>query len=189
VIYQGLIAESRCLVQCIEAFRRSSRPEVGLLILGECRDRRFARTVSTAAPGDDRIVIADRIPPPLHLRITAGADVGLMLYAPTSFNNLFCAPGKLFEYAWCGLGVILPNFPALVAATAPYGFGRGCDPLDPLSIADALESELDRDPAERRGAASLFLRAAASPLKTYAEVAACLRGLLGRTGVAAGGAA
>ncbi|TAM53875.1 MAG: hypothetical protein EPN53_04810 [Acidobacteria bacterium] len=178
VIYQGLIAEDRCLLQIVEAFRQVRGPELGLIILGDGRNRRFVERLRAAAHGDGRIAMIARIVPPLHLRVTAGADVGLLLYAPTSLNNLFCAPGKLFEYAWCGVGVVMPLFPSLTAITEPFGFGRGCDPLDVSSIAGAVQHELDREPNERRSAAAAFLRASPSPPEIYSEVGGFLRQLV-----------
>jgi glycosyltransferase involved in cell wall biosynthesis len=181
VIYQGLIAASRCLLEIVDAFCRISRPDVGLIILGDGPDRRFGAVLAAAARGNDRIVLVRRIAPPDHLRVTIGADVGLLLYAPTSLNGYFCAPTKLFEYAWCGLGVVMPSFPALEEATRRWGFGQRCDPLSPESIADAIKCELGRDPQERHASAAAFLRASPSPLSIYREVAAHLRTLLGNT--------
>ena len=178
VIYQGLIADGRCLLQAVEAFRGMRRPDVGLIVLGECLSRRFNASLRAASHDDRRIVLVERVPPPLHLRITAGTDVGLVLYEPSTLNNRFCAPGKLFEYAWCGLGVVMPAFPPLLATTEPFGFGRSCDPLDPSSIAAALEKEIDRDPDQRREAASAFLHSSPSPAALYGEVGAYLRVLV-----------
>lgn len=182
VIYQGLIAESRCVLEAVEAFQRTRRPDLGLIILGECRDRRYAVRLRAAVKGDGRIVVLDRIAPPLHLRVTMGADVGILLYAPTSLNNLFCAPNKLFEYAWCGLGVVIPAFPPLIAATEPFGFGSSADPRDASSIARALEHELDRAPVARREAAAAFLEASGSPVGIYAGIRTYLNDLSGPTG-------
>jgi hypothetical protein len=174
VIYQGWVAEDRCILEAVRGFRMCTRADVGLAILGECRQRAFERQVRRAMAGDSRIIRVGKIPPPAHLRITAGCDVGLMLYAPTGLNNLLCAPNKLYEYAWCGLGVVMPAFPHLQAVSREHGFGRACDPTDSEAIAAAIAAELDRDPVERRRAAASFLDSSPSPPQTYAEIHAFL---------------
>ena len=179
IIYQGLVAEPRCLLEAVEAFRMLDRPEVGLIVLGECRDRGFGRRLRQAVAGDPRVVFADRIPFPEHLRVTIGCEVGLMLYAPTGLNNRLCAPNKLYEYAWCGLGVVMSNFPHLAAMRKAYGFGSPCDPTDPSEIMAAIVAELDRDVGDRRRAAEAFLRASPSPLQVYRDIDVFLAGAVG----------
>ena len=174
VIYQGWIAEDRCLMEAVEGFRLLGRPDVGLIILGECRRPSFARRIRRAAAGDSRVVFIDKIPPPDHLRVTAGCDIGLMLYAPTGLNNRLCAPNKIYEYAWCGLGVVMPAFPHLRAVREQHGFGRTCDPTDAAAIAAAMGAELDRDAGERQRVAASFLDASPSPANVYGEIHAFL---------------
>ena len=172
VIYQGWIADDRCIMEAIEAFRLLNRAEVGLILLGECRFPSFARRIRRAAAGDSRVVFADKIPPPGHLRITAGCDVGLMLYAPTGLNNRLCAPNKIYEYAWCGLGVVMPALPHLRALREQHGFGRTCDPSDATAIRAAIVAELDRDAGERQRVAASFLDASPSPADAYRALGA-----------------
>jgi hypothetical protein len=170
VVYQGWISEDRCLLEGIEGFRQLARPDVGFIIMGECRRPSFERRLRCAIAGDVKIVWAGRIAPPDHLRVTAGCDVGLMLYAPTGLNNRLCAPNKLYEYAWCRLGVVMPAFPHLEAISEAHGFGRTCDPTDPAAIARATAAELDRDASERTKAAAAFLSSTPSPAPAYAEI-------------------
>lgn len=182
VIYQGWMAEDRCIIEAVEGFRLLGRPEVGLILLGECRVPSFARRIRRAAAGDSRVVVADKIPPPDHLRVTAGCEVGLMLYAPTGLNNLLCAPNKIYEYAWCGLGVVMPALPHLRALCEEHGFGRTCDPGDATAIAAAVGAELDRDPVQRMLAAAAFLEVSPSPVHTYGEIHAFLSRSIAATG-------
>jgi hypothetical protein len=170
VVYQGWISEDRCLLEGIEGFRQLARPDVGFIIMGECRHPSFERRLKRAITRDSRIVWAGKISPPAHLLVTAGCDVGLMLYSPVGLNNRLCAPNKLYEYAWCRLGAVMPAFPHLEAIGAAHGFGRTCDPTDPAAIANATGAELERGASERARAAAAFLSSAPSPAHAYAEI-------------------
>jgi glycosyltransferase involved in cell wall biosynthesis len=168
LIYQGLFSADRCLLQAIAAFRGLPSGRPGLILLGGGRDPGYTRRVRDAAAGDSRIAIVPRIEPPGHLRVTAGCAGGILLYAPTELNNVYCAPNKIFEYARAGLPMILPDYPGLAAINDAYGLGVTCNPLDPASIRQAMERVLGGAEQSRGAGAGRFL-ASVPPLSTLYE--------------------
>lgn len=174
LIYQGILGSDRCLEQALSAFTRLPRPDWGFIVMGggagpatEALRSRFGR--------DGRIVFLPRVAPPRHLAVTAGCRAGLLLYAPTALNNVYCAPNKLFEFAYFGLAMVLPNYPALAATHREFGLGALCDPLDETSIAHAISTAMARPREESRLACARFLDSVPEPADSYGELAALLR--------------
>jgi glycosyltransferase involved in cell wall biosynthesis len=170
LIYQGLFAQDRCLTQVISAFRSLQAPGVGLILLGGGPDRSYVQRVIELAASDSRIVRLPRIEPPGHLQVTAGCAGGVLLYAPTELNNVYCAPNKIFEYARAGIPMILPEYPGLTATNREFGLGYTCDPLDPASIRSAMEQLLENRARWSRERASRFLDSVPSLDAIYREL-------------------
>lgn len=139
LIYQGRFSPDRCITEIISAFKRLRRPRAGLILLGGGMDRAYSARIGALARGDQRIVVVPRIEPPGHLRVTCGCVGGILLYAPTDLNNIYCAPNKVFEYARAGIPMIFPSYPGLAALNDAYQLGHQCDPTDPRSILSAME--------------------------------------------------
>lgn len=75
---------------------------------------------------------------------TLSATVGFALYKNTSFDRVACvtACNKIYEYAACGVPVIVSNFPNYREYLASETWVRFADPDDPHSIASAVEDIL-----------------------------------------------
>ena len=76
-------------------------------------------------------------------RMVLGADVGVSV-VPTdsddaSLATMAGASNKTFEYLAAGVAVLVPDEPEWRSMFVDPGYGRACDPADPVSIADALE--------------------------------------------------
>jgi len=139
LIYQGWFAPDRCITEIILAFKCLRRARAGLILLGSGMDRAYSARIRELIGGDDRIVVVPRIDPPGHLRVTCGCVGGILLYAPTNLNNIYCAPNKVFEYARAGIPMIFPSYPGLVALNDTYELGYHCDPADPASVLAAMQ--------------------------------------------------
>jgi glycosyltransferase involved in cell wall biosynthesis len=87
--------------------------------------------------------------------------VGLVLYHPDA-SHVDAYPNKMFEYMAAGLPVVASNFPLWRQILEETGAGLVVDPLDPASIAAAIEYLLTHpDEAEamgRRGHAAVEQR-------------------------------
>ena len=75
---------------------------------------------------------------------TLMATVGFALYKNTSFDRVACvtASNKIYEYAACGVPVIVSDFPNYREYLSGESWVRFADPDDPLSIASAIQDIL-----------------------------------------------
>jgi glycosyltransferase involved in cell wall biosynthesis len=169
-IYQGLFAEGRCLNELVKGFQMIDQTDIGLILLGSGVDKKYINDLAKLIKEDDRIVMMPRIPAPNHLFITQGCSWGVILYRPSSLNNIFCAPNKIFEYSFFRLGMILPGFPGLSNINERYMLGELCDPENPLSISTAMKRLINKDPTDFQRATKKFLAEMKSPLDAYKEV-------------------
>jgi hypothetical protein len=185
LVYQGLIAPERCLAAALKGFSKVPDKEAGLIVVGEGPDRDYANLVASIARRDPRVVMRPNMPSPAHLEVTAGCDLGLMLYALNSVNNALCAPNKLFEYTQFGLGIAMPELPHLVNLPGAAGFGAYCEPEDAGSIAEALQTLLGRNPEIVRAGAAQFLRSQPTTADSYVPVMSALREIAGAPGSSA----
>ena len=175
VIYQGAMNDDRCLNQALAAFQSLVRPDWGFIVLGVGDDAASKALLDLTYKDDRRIVFLHRIPPPGHLEITRGCDLGIVLYAPTSLNNIYCAPNKVFEYAYFGVGMILPDYPGLAALNTRFSFGEVCSPVDEVSVANALSRAMATPRDSYRHACERFLSAVPDPGESYGRIAETLR--------------
>jgi glycosyltransferase involved in cell wall biosynthesis len=76
---------------------------------------------------------------------TLKSTVGFALYKNTSFDRVACATAcnKIYEYAACGLPIIVSNFPSYRNYLGEESWVFFADPEDPQSIANALEDILN----------------------------------------------
>ena len=72
------------------------------------------------------------------------ATIGFALYKNISFDRVACvtACNKIYEYAACGVPVIVSNFPNYREYLANETWVRFADPDDPRSIASAVQDIL-----------------------------------------------
>jgi len=75
---------------------------------------------------------------------TLSATVGFALYKNTTFDRLACVTAcqKIYEYAACGLPVIVSDFPNYREYLSSESWVRFANPEDPQSIAEAIKDIL-----------------------------------------------
>jgi glycosyltransferase involved in cell wall biosynthesis len=74
----------------------------------------------------------------------AACDLGLALFYPTSRNQRFVAPLKLFDYMGVGMPVIVSDSPELKRIVVEdCGFGLSVNPRDPVAIRMAVTRLID----------------------------------------------
>ena len=66
------------------------------------------------------------------------ANIGVILFQPTHYNNLIGLPNKLFEYMASGKPVVASNFPEIRNVVIESKCGLLIDPTDPAEIAEAI---------------------------------------------------
>jgi glycosyltransferase involved in cell wall biosynthesis len=138
VLYQGLLAESRCIVELVRAVGLLPA-HVHLVLVGSGEVSFMELLEKECAPISQRVHLLSWMHPEELRECTASADVGVLLYRNSGRNNYYAAPNKLYEYLFAGLPVVASAFPGLRSAVEGGSFGACADPADPAEIADALQ--------------------------------------------------
>lgn len=141
VVYQGLVAESRCLEEAADALALLPA-HVHLVVIGGGEERMRARLAVHAMHAAGRLHLVPHVDRAALAPLTASAQAGLLLYRNDGRNNYYAAPNKLYEYLFAGLPVVASDFPGLRAIVVDEGYGACADPADPRAIADAIAHAL-----------------------------------------------
>jgi glycosyltransferase involved in cell wall biosynthesis len=152
VLYRGSIGESSAMLESVSAVAQLPS-KVRLEFVGFLRpDAEGVLGAHVASEGlQDRFSYAGVLPYAELQPLTERAAVGLAMYKGSSQALLSAATAsnKIYEYAACGLPVIVSDFPGYRHALGTESWVRFADPEDPRSIAKALE-DLLLDPAAYR---------------------------------------
>lgn len=139
ILYQGVFLPDREIGIFAEAVDRV-KDEYCLYIMGE--DTKYRKELCEKHPN---IVYIPFARAPYHLLITEKADIGLLPYFPTAFENnsiinaLYCAPNKIYEYAAYGLPMLGTNVLGLLEPFEKYKIGICCKELTVENILHALQ--------------------------------------------------
>ncbi|MDY7394202.1 glycosyltransferase [Aureibaculum sp. 2210JD6-5] len=88
---------------------------------------------------NERVFFLKSRVPPKHLDSMSTADIGVGFYSPTSLNNIYAAPNRLYEFVNNNTPVILPNFPSFKSLSKEYPFAVNvADPNSPKDIAAVI---------------------------------------------------
>ncbi len=148
VLFLGKLAEQKGLDEAAEAVLRL--PDAALVLLGfgtwldrlraRDRDPRFAGRHFTLPP-----VHPDAVP-----EWTASADVSIVAVPANSLNQRLSTPNKFWESLTAGTPVVVGReLEVMAGILAADDLGATADPADPVDLARALASIVDRPPAER----------------------------------------
>lgn len=144
ILYQGYFSAERRLDGLAQAVRQLGE-DYCLCIMGGDNDER--KRLCEAYPD---VIYLGFISAPYHLEVTKLAYLGVLTYFPQKgeeLNAIFCAPNKLFEYAYCGLPMIGNDIPGLSLPFEKYGIGVCFKSETPEDISDAVltaEKEYDK---------------------------------------------
>jgi len=140
ILYQGLIAASRCLQELVGAFNYlPSHFHLVLIGSGEESFLHELRLLTTTILYPERIHFIQWIPYDLLKEFTLSADIGVLLYRNDSRNNYYAAPNKMYEYLFAGLVVVASDFPGLQSVVEKFNFGICVNPENTRAIAVAIE--------------------------------------------------
>ena len=134
VLYSGTLWRERGLENVVLACRYL-RKDVQVVFRGEGAIEAKLREM---ARGLENCVIEKPVPMAEVIPRAAEADVGMVPYLPTTLNNLYASPNKLFEYLQAGIPVIGSDVPFIRKIVVGHDVGLVFDPYDPEDIAKAM---------------------------------------------------
>ncbi len=133
-------------------------PHIKLFVVGGLPRKVEAAKALAAQHGvADRTAFTGPLPTDAYLRHVAVLDAGLALFYPTSANQLYVVPLKLFDYMGLGVPAVVSDFPEMRRIVEGCGCGVTADPEDADSIAEAVRT-LASDGDRRRAMSQAALR-------------------------------
>jgi len=144
-LYHGMLSSDRGLENLVLSSKYLER-DVLLLMrgVGEIETR-----LRDLASHRENCQFEDPVPQDEVIMKAAEADIGIIPYLPTYWNNYLCSPNKLFEYVQAGIPVVASDLPFLRKVILGEDIGLTFDPYDPKDIASTInkvtrEQELTR---------------------------------------------
>ncbi|MBE0642687.1 MAG: glycosyltransferase [Bacteroidetes bacterium] len=147
VLYQGLLGETRCVLELVAAVERLPA-HVHLVLIGLGEDSFMEKIGQAAERMRGRLHVFGWMHPEELRAFTASADMGVLLYRNSGRNNYYAAPNKLYEYLFAGLPVVSSAFPGLQTVVEVGGYGFCADPASPDDIARAITQAMTIAPGE-----------------------------------------
>ncbi len=121
VLYQGWIGGDRDIVKVAEALNTiEQKNDYVLVLMGEIVP---GYSIEAIRGKFENVVHIPYVRPPQHLFITETAYIGIATYDDSSLNNVFCAPNKIYEYAYKGVPILARDIPGLKNTVGKLGAG------------------------------------------------------------------
>ncbi|MCF6298174.1 MAG: glycosyltransferase [Flavobacteriaceae bacterium] len=143
VLYSGLIDnKKRNLKELVSAFKYLPENIILVIIPSFVKIGNDLKDLENHIKELDlvnRVHFLDSRIPPKHIDTMATADIGVGFYSPTSLNNIYAAPNRLYEFVNNGTPVVLPNFPTFKALAKEFPFAVNvANPSLPEDIANII---------------------------------------------------
>lgn len=143
LVHSGVPAVQRRLEIMIDAVLQTSA-DVTLDFYLVDDDSPYMESLRQRAAGSDRIRFNRPVPYADLVRTLNGYDIGLSIFAPTTFNLAWCLPNKFFDFIQARLGVIVGPSPEMERFVADFGIGAVMPDFEATSLARLLE-QIDVD--------------------------------------------
>ncbi len=144
LLYQGHLSADRRLDLLVRAAHYLQAPAVIVMMgkpQGETQKELEELIVSQGV--EERVKIIPPVPYEDLLSWTSSADMGLIVYQPTSSLNVrWCLPNKFFEYIMAGLPVLASSLDAVREMIDEYQVGRIIPDVKPQTIASTIDEVL-----------------------------------------------
>lgn len=151
ILYQGILSGERNLKPMISALATLPRDEYVTVLMGK-----RSPWVDIYKKIDPNLLYVPFHPAPEYLYLTSKAYVGILSYAPTELNLIYCAPNKIFEYACFSIPMIGNDIPGLKYTIESNGLGVLCDIDDSMSVINAFNEIKKHHEAFSSNAKSYF---------------------------------
>jgi glycosyltransferase involved in cell wall biosynthesis len=119
-LFQGWISAERNIETLVRAAAMMPR-EACVVIIGYGEFEQPLRRIVEQKRLQDRVRFLGRVEGDELLRLTAGADVGVIPYQPIDLNHRLCSPNKFFEYVQCGVPVVAHDLPFFRSMATAHG--------------------------------------------------------------------
>lgn len=142
LLYQGGFSRNRGLEELIRSL--TYLPDTCKLVLlgfGELIERLTQLVIDLKLT--ERVFFHEPLLPQEMLRVTAHADVGMVLYQDSCLNNVLSTPNKIYEYIQAGIPIVSSDHPGKAIVVGTYKIGKLVDPQDEKGIAAAVEEILE----------------------------------------------
>ena len=144
VLRLGGLTPGRGVEQLVDAMALVEGAHLVLLGLGSIAPDLLKRAADVGVA--DRVHVLAPVPESQVIDYAASAQVGVSPAIPSSLNDAYSLPNKLFQYMAAGIPLIASDFPHLREIVREPGAGLLVDMRDPRAIAEAIASVL-HDPA------------------------------------------
>ena len=150
LVYQGVITNERKIpffVDCLKALPERYQ----MLFIGDGSALAGMKEQAEQLGVASRIEFTGRLSNEEMLKRLDDCHIGIISYPFTSYNNIYCSPNKIFEYAALGLPFIATEQPIFKNAQAQYHTGRTFRYQDVASFVEeteALVKEYSKEPRQ-----------------------------------------
>lgn len=145
ILLQGAISTNNSMLELIESLIHLNN-SVKIKLIGTIRENEHYLMVNFAEKKNvtNRVEYLRYVPYTELLSHTWTASIGVCLYKKININNqtMATASNKIYEYAACGLPVIVSDFPNYREYLSSETWVRFANPDDPDSIASAVQDIL-----------------------------------------------
>ena len=143
ILYQGHFRPGRGLKYLLEAI--SMVPEVHLVLIGDGELRSRIEDDIEELGLHTRVTLLGYVPTEKLIQTCSNADLGVVLFEPTSLNYSYALPNKFFEYIMAGIPVLASDILTLREYVAKYDIGMTVNPHDVKAIASILRLMLSNE--------------------------------------------
>ncbi|HEX5824807.1 MAG TPA: glycosyltransferase [Candidatus Limnocylindrales bacterium] len=150
LLHHGRLGEGRGVEELMEALLEPGLETAHLVLMGFGEKRLDFQATSQEPRFGGRVHVLPAVSPSVLLDWVASADLAVMPIQAATLNLYLSTPNKLFESLAAGVPVVVSSFPAMQAIVLDPRegpLGATCDPSRPASIAAAIRSILELDPA------------------------------------------
>ena len=141
IIFHGHFKSGRGLENLIKAMAFVENVSLVLIGGGELKENLIDLVHKKNIQKKVRFV--DYIHTELLISTIAQADIGVVLFEPTSINYAHALPNKFFEYIMAGVHILGSNIITIDSYVKKYELGRIVDPSQPQFIAKTIEDMIN----------------------------------------------
>lgn len=134
ILYQGVFAPNERNLRGFCVAVESLFPRYELLLIGKHSDY-----VDVLKKEFRCVRYGGYFVPPEHLNQTRRAYIGIAVYSNTTLNTIYCAPNKIWEYAGCGIPMLINSVPGLSTVLRNGNCAEVVDEESPDEIRNAIK--------------------------------------------------